>query len=94
MGASASVGSKHASPSVLVCETKGATEMKIERNGVEMIKCEECDEVSAIPVAGKRGWDWFTGFLPRTHHYCPKHNASQQHNATFKHSRIRQERAK
>jgi len=57
------------------------------KNGIAgLVRCEECDATSAILSAGKMGWDWFTGSLPRTHHWCPKHVGSTMYKATHNES--------
>jgi hypothetical protein len=30
-----------------------------------------------------KGWDWFTGYLPRTAHFCPKHKGNELRNRLF-----------
>lgn len=34
-------------------------------------------------------WDWFTGWLDRTYHYCPKHKRTREHDEMLKLSRIK-----
>lgn len=62
--------------------------MEIEKAGVAYVQCEECPAFATILNAGKLHWDWFTGSLPRTHHWCGKHTGSRMYQATLKASRI------
>lgn len=39
-------------------------------------KCEQCDAVLEDKYE-PMGWVWFTGYLSRTHHYCPIHSRSE-----------------
>lgn len=58
--------------------------MKIEKNGREYVKCELCPRYATFDNAAKLGWDWFTGTLPRVHHYCKTHSDHPLRNETFK----------
>ena len=66
--------------------------MKIERNGKMYVKCEMCEKFATFDNCTKLGWDWFTGYLSRTHHYCAAHKTSESRNSTFDLSRIKPER--
>ena len=63
--------------------------VEIERDGLKYVKCEECPAFATIQNAGKLRWDWFTGFLPRTHHWCGKHTGSRMYKATLNASRTK-----
>lgn len=57
-----------------------------------MFKCEMCDatfEYKDWRSPECRDWDWFTGYLGRTHHYCPKHKNSPERNEMFKLSYVK-----
>lgn len=54
-----------------------------------IIKCELCHSRASIADADRDGWDWFTGALRRTVHYCPKHSKSQERESAFEKSRQR-----
>lgn len=56
--------------------------MEIDR-GRKLVQCEECSAFATFDNAVKLGWDWFTGALPRTHHYCVKHRNSAARNRVF-----------
>ncbi len=37
------------------------------------ITCDVCGKKHPKKLdAGRDGWDWFHGYLDRTHHFCPK----------------------
>jgi hypothetical protein len=40
---------------------------------VEMACCELCKRRVALNDPACLNWEWFTGYLDRTHHYCPEH---------------------
>lgn len=65
--------------------------MEIERGGLRYVHCELCNKFATLHNADALGWDWFTGSLPRTHHYCTKHKTSRQHDVALANSRIKQE---
>ena len=52
-----------------------------------IIKCDLCKRRASIEVADKQGWDWFTGILRRTMHYCPEHSKTPERNRAFEKSR-------
>jgi hypothetical protein len=54
----------------------------------EYAKCECCDNFATIINAGKLDWDWFTQYLPRTYHYCAKHNNSPDREYMWQQSQI------
>jgi hypothetical protein len=52
---------------------------------VNGFKCEECDAVLADKYSKEANyWDWLTGYLPRTHYFCPLHVNSTKHAELFK----------
>ena len=52
-----------------------------------MIKCELCDAILYSKYSDQaQGWDWFTGYLDRTMHYCPTHSRSSERNDMFERS--------
>lgn len=50
----------------------------------EYVQCEVCRKFATLDNAAKLGWDWFTGYLQRTHHYCKQHSDSPQRNEAFR----------
>lgn len=40
----------------------------------------ECPEKTSRDATG---WDWFTGYLPRTAHFCPKHAKNELRTRLF-----------
>ena len=50
--------------------------MKIRHKGGEYVKCELCEKFATLENADRLGWDWFTGYLSRCHHYCKKHTGT------------------
>ncbi|MCR1005756.1 MULTISPECIES: hypothetical protein [Stenotrophomonas] len=58
-------------------------------DGRAMMRCDQsaCTVSVAVSNAGTLGWDWFTGWLPDTRHFCKKHASSEQRNAEFARSR-------
>ena len=52
-----------------------------------IIKCDLCNKRSSIADAEKQGWDWFTGMLGRTMHYCPEHAQTPERDRAFGKSR-------
>ena len=52
-----------------------------------IIKCDLCHTRASITEADKQGWDWFTGTLGRTMHYCPEHAKTPERNRAFDKSR-------
>lgn len=52
-----------------------------------IIKCDLCNKRASIADADKQGWDWFTGTLGRTMHYCPEHAKTPERNRAFDKSR-------
>lgn len=52
----------------------------------EYVRCELCDAFATITNASKLDWDWFTGYLPRTHHYCKAHADSMERNFMYENS--------
>lgn len=63
--------------------------MEITQDGKKYCKCEQCEKFATFSNAVKLGWDWFTGRLPRVHHYCSLHKNSSSRNATFRLSGLR-----
>jgi hypothetical protein len=51
--------------------------------GVDSMKCVVCgahspEPFGTLPLA--HGWDWFTGYLDETAHFCPRHaNSGMRH---------------
>lgn len=58
-------------------------------DGRAMMRCDHsaCTVSVAVSNAGTLGWDWFTGWLPDTRHFCKKHASSEQRNHEFARSR-------
>lgn len=57
--------------------------------GHSAIKCDLCSRTSpSIYAANVQGWDWFTGSLDRTYHYCQEHATSQERDMAFEKSRL------
>ena len=55
-------------------------------------KCELCERVLPDKLSSEaRGWDWFTGYLTETVHFCPDHANSPKHDALLRESRIKPE---
>lgn len=48
---------------------------------------EGCKAFATQANAATLGWDWFTGVLPATRHFCAKHAWSEQRNEEFANSR-------
>lgn len=43
-------------------------------------KCEMCDAVLKSKFSLEAfAWDWFTGYLGATNHFCSKHRHSREH---------------
>jgi hypothetical protein len=61
--------------------------MKIEKDGRTYVQCEMCERFATFDNAVKLGWDWFTGYLSSTRHYCPQHKGSPERNEMFARSR-------
>ena len=51
--------------------------------GKEYVKCELCPKFATLHNAGLLGWDWFTGRLPETVHYCHVHARSPERNMAY-----------
>lgn len=47
----------------------------------------DCKAFATQANAAALGWDWFTGLLPETRHFCAKHARSDQRNEEFAKSR-------
>lgn len=47
----------------------------------EKAQCFACGRIerATLPVLDKEGWDWFTGYLPLRHMFCPHCIDSEQH---------------
>lgn len=54
--------------------------------GKEHVRCELCEEVATYDNAAKLGWDWFTGFLKNTHHYCARCKTKPERRVAFEKS--------
>lgn len=63
--------------------------MNIEKDGRQYVKCEECEKFATLENASKLGWDWFTGYLTRTNHFCSRHKGSELRRALFNESRTK-----
>ena len=62
----------------------------IERSDVlrrHIVGCELCSAKASVEAADSAGWDWFTGTLRRTMHYCPAHKKSPERDRAFEKSR-------
>jgi len=58
--------------------------MKVNIEGKEFIQCESC--IATTTVLSREAyehWDWFTGELARTYHWCPKHKDSFERKAIW-----------
>ena len=53
--------------------------MIVNQHGKEYAKCELCPKFATQANAYKLGWDWFTGILPRSYHYCDKCRHTKEH---------------
>lgn len=54
------------------------------------IGCELCRAyVCSMDEAMRDGWDWFTGYLDRAHHYCKKHATSAERNLMYQRSQAK-----
>lgn len=63
--------------------------MNIRKDGKEYVRCELCQRFATFDHAAQLGWDWFTGTLDRTHHYCREHKTSDQRNIALKNSGVK-----
>lgn len=59
----------------------------VDERGRDMVRCECCVAFATFDNAVKGGWDWFTGWLPKTVHYCAKHKNSAERDVMFVKSR-------
>lgn len=66
--------------------------MIIYRDGKQYAQCELCPAFVSQQNAEAMNWDWFTGNLHRSYHYCAKHRSSQSRDEMF--VRSRQEKTK
>ena len=57
--------------------------MNIERAGKQFVKCEMCEKFATLSNACALEWDWFTGRLDNTHHYCKEHKKSKERQVMF-----------
>lgn len=66
--------------------------MKVNRtdaSGELYIQCELCSRQASMQEAAQSSWDWFTGYLRMTVHYCPIHSRSPERNSAFEKSRTK-----
>jgi hypothetical protein len=55
-----------------------------------MNTCEICGKVLDNKFCREAlDWDWFTGYLPRTVHFCPEHKASSVAKELFNKSQVK-----
>lgn len=55
-----------------------------------MMRCEACGRLGPDKLSREaQGWDWFTGFLLRTVHFCPEHTDSDLRKELWKISQDR-----
>lgn len=53
-------------------------------------KCHICSRrLSSKFVKDAQDWDWFTGYLPETVHFCPVHKDSQEAKRLYKQSQTK-----
>ena len=50
---------------------------------LNVVRCELCERRANLIHAGANGWDWFTGKLRMTVHYCPDHARSDERNRAY-----------
>jgi hypothetical protein len=56
-----------------------------------MRKCHMCDAVlsGSLYTGQAEFWDWFTGYLPETVYFCPRHKNSHERHDLFDVSRCK-----
>jgi hypothetical protein len=53
-------------------------------------KCEMCDAILKSKfVPESKAWDWFTGYLDQTLHFCPVHRRSKEHDEWLELSKVK-----
>lgn len=57
--------------------------------GKVYVRCECCNAFATLTNAAILDWDWFTGSLPWTKHYCRRHKRSDEREQEFAKSRER-----
>lgn len=57
-----------------------------------IMRCDHDGSTAFVATANAHtlGWDWFTGWLPATRHFCKKHADSPQRNADFAKSKVKE----
>lgn len=58
------------------------------RNG-ERYRCDCCGAEVWTAAAETRRWDWFKGYLERTHHYCQDCKDNDEARAMLEKSRVK-----
>jgi hypothetical protein len=54
------------------------------------MKCVVCGNEGPDKISlGAQDWDWFTGYLPETVHFCPSHKASPERQKLWQESQER-----
>lgn len=55
--------------------------------------CEICGEMGPSKQTREaETWDWFTGWLPATVHFCPAHKDSSERHELFRKSQVKPDR--